>query len=132
MCLFCDADYNTVVIVVGERLNGVTLRILRDAAGSDVLLDESIEDSICTLLSDALVHESSTGTLVSVTRDGNASVGVGVEVSHNFVDLNEFGSRDLSRVDLEEYVLRDVLGSRCRSGSRCGSRCRSGSRCRNI
>jgi len=103
--LLAHHDDDAVVVVVGKRLHGVALRLSRDAAGLDALLDEDVLHVLHALVGETLVDGRRASALVSIADERNLGVGVLVGKLHNGVDFAVLNVLDVALGQFEEDVL---------------------------
>ena len=98
-------DYNTVLSVLSEWLNCVTLEECHNSVSRNTKLNESLLNGICTTLRDSLVDLICTSLLVSVTNECYCEIRILLHPSSELLKLLALVCTDIVRVDCEEYIL---------------------------
>ena len=99
------ADYNTVLSVLSEWLNCVTLEECHDSLSWNTKLNESILNGVCTALRNSLVNLICTSLLVGVTNECYCKVWILLHPSSECLKLLALSRTDIVRIDCEEYIL---------------------------
>ena len=107
--LLSNTDCNTVHIVLLERLNAATLRLLDHAALSNTLSCECVVNSLSTASSNLIVECSRTCTLICITSQSDLSIWVLLHVLYDLSDLSCLRLSDVCVTDWEEDITTEVL-----------------------
>ena len=107
-----DADGDAVLFRNLGHLLGVTVVVGRNAIRGDAGVDEGLADHLGTLLRQEQVALGGTRELVSITGQGDDSLGILVHDSDDVIDLGDLGRIDDILVDREVHILDSGTGLR--------------------
>src|SRR5574344_667725 len=103
--LFCDTDTNTVLIILREWLNCITLVFVRNTRSiNTILFHQSVLNNISTSLRNLQVVCFRTCSSISITCDDNLRIRILFHILNQVFQLSIFLLRNCNRVDLEEDI----------------------------